>query len=116
MENVQYLDYLTPLEAIARGFAGPVVHIVFASIWGHWVAAAHLNGRSIGRAALASVALAAAMHGLYDFAVLLNPGYSLPIAALLIVSVWLWRLRLLRDLHHAATSSQRIGKNHDKKS
>ncbi|MGI9201722.1 MAG: PrsW family intramembrane metalloprotease, partial [Woeseiaceae bacterium] len=31
IENWQYLDYLTPLEALARGFASPVVHIVFAS-------------------------------------------------------------------------------------
>lgn len=104
MENVQYLDYLTPLEAIARGFAGPVVHIVFASIWGHWIAAAHLNGRSVSLAALASVAVAAALHGLYDFAVLLSPTHALPIAALIIVSIWLWRLKLLRKLHRDASS------------
>ena len=33
VENIQYLQFLTGIEAWARGFAGPVVHIVFASIW-----------------------------------------------------------------------------------
>ncbi len=101
-ENVQYLDYLTPIEAIARGFAGPVVHIVFASIWGHRIACAKFSGRSVTRAAMLGLALAALLHGLYDFAVLLSPGYSLPIAALLIVLIWLWRLKVLRDLHLSA--------------
>jgi len=36
-ENMDYLEYLTPLEAAARGFASPVVHILFASIWAHWI-------------------------------------------------------------------------------
>lgn len=29
-ENLYYLQFLTPWEAAARGFAGPVVHILFA--------------------------------------------------------------------------------------
>ena len=45
VENWQYLEFLTTLEAIARGFASPVIHILFASIWGHWVTQAHLAGR-----------------------------------------------------------------------
>ncbi|MDH3849219.1 MAG: PrsW family intramembrane metalloprotease, partial [Gammaproteobacteria bacterium] len=49
VENVMYLDYLTPTEAAARGFAGPVVHILFASIWGYTIGCAHLRGESILR-------------------------------------------------------------------
>ena len=101
-ENVNYLDFLTPLEAAARGFAGPVVHIVFASIWGHWIASARFKGRSVLRASLLGLAVAAFLHGLYDFIVLLNPVFALPIAALIILSIWLWRLNLLRNLHRAA--------------
>jgi RsiW-degrading membrane proteinase PrsW (M82 family) len=108
IENVQYLEYLTPLEALARGFAGPVVHIVFASIWGHWIAAAHLAGRSVTLAAISTIAVAALLHGIYDFIVLLSPGVSLPVAALIIVTIWLWRLRLLRDLHRKATLSEQL--------
>lgn len=106
VENWQYLGYLTPLEAVARGFASPVVHMLFASIWGHWIGQAYLNDRSIAKAAIASLALAAGLHGLYDFIVILNPRNSLPIAALMIVAVWLWRLRLMRAMHEKASQDR----------
>lgn len=101
-ENVHYLEFLTPFEAAARGFAGPVVHILFASIWGYWIGCAHLAGRSIWLCGLAGFAIAAVLHGLYDFAVLLNPAWSLPVAASGILVLWIWRLRLLRALHLSA--------------
>ena len=41
-ENYHYLDFLTPLESAARGFASPVIHILFASIWAHWITRAWL--------------------------------------------------------------------------
>lgn len=109
IENVHYLDYLTPAEAAARGFAGPVIHIVFASIWGHWIAQARFAGRSVSLAALLGLTVAAALHGLYDFVVLLNPTHALPIAALIIVSIWIWRLRVLRNLHRQAKA---LGRAH----
>jgi RsiW-degrading membrane proteinase PrsW (M82 family) len=106
VENWQYLDFLTTIEAFARGFASPVVHILFASIWGHWIARAHLAGEPVARAALAGLALAAGLHGLYDFIVILNPRNSLPIAALLIVGMWLWRLKLMRAMHEEASQDR----------
>jgi len=106
VENWQYLEYLTTMEAYGRGFASPVIHILFASIWGHWIARAHLNGRSVARAAIASLAVAAALHGLYDFVVILNPRNSLPIAALVMVSIWLWRLKLMRAMHDEASQDR----------
>jgi RsiW-degrading membrane proteinase PrsW (M82 family) len=102
VENWQYLDYLTPTEAFARGFASPVVHIVFASIWGYWITQAKLQGHSTAQAAILSVLVAAALHGLYDFVAIPSPHSSLPIAALLIVSIWLWRLQLIRRLQDKA--------------
>ncbi|MDH3266259.1 MAG: PrsW family intramembrane metalloprotease [Gammaproteobacteria bacterium] len=98
VENWQYLDYLTPVEAYARGFASPVIHMLFASIWGHWIAQAHLAGRSITVAATAGLLIAAVLHGLYDFVAIPSPRNSLPVAALLIVSIWVWRLRLMRAM------------------
>ena len=104
VENWQYLEYLTTTEAIARGFASPVIHILFASIWGHWIARAHLAGRKVIRTTFLSVAAASFLHGLYDFIVLLNPRFALPIAALMIIGIWIWRLRVLRrNLHKQAT-------------
>lgn len=103
VENWQYLEFLTTAEALARGFASPVIHILFASIWGHWIARAHLSGGSVAKASIAGLALAAGLHGLYDFVVILNPRNSLPIAALVIVAIWLWRLRLMRAMHDKAS-------------
>ena len=80
--------------------------MLFASIWGHWIGRAHLAGRSIVPAALASLGVAASLHGLYDFIVILNANFALPIAALLILTMWLWRLKVLRAMHKAASQDR----------
>ncbi len=103
-ENVYYLDYLTPLESAARGFAGPVVHILFASIWAHRITQAWLKRKSIGWALISGFVLSALLHGFYDFLVLLNPVSALPIAAAMIIGLWIWRLILMRRLHHEAVN------------
>lgn len=102
IENYHYLDYLTQLESVARGFAGPVIHIVFASIWAHWITQAYLAGRNWARAAVGGFLLAACLHGFYDFLVLLQPVAALPIAATLIATIWIWRLRLMQRMHDDA--------------
>ena len=102
VENYFYLEYLTALESAARGFAGPVIHILFASIWAHWVTSAYLGGRSWWGPALLGFLLAAFLHGLYDFMVLLKPVSALPMAAAMIVGIWIWRLRLMHRLHEEA--------------
>ena len=107
VENWQYLEYLTTTEALLRGFASPVIHILFASIWGHWIAQAHLRGESVVKATIISLGIAAGLHGLYDFVVILNPRNSLPIAALVILVIWVWRLKLLRALHKKASDQER---------
>ena len=107
VENWQYLDYLTPLEAAARGFASPVIHIVFASIWGYCIARAHIAGRPLLPAAVVGLVLAAGLHGCYDYIVLQQPYGALPCAALLIVAIWLWRLRLIQRLDDEALRLQR---------
>jgi RsiW-degrading membrane proteinase PrsW (M82 family) len=99
VENVQYLNFVTGLEAWARGFASPVIHIVFASIWGYYIGRAYLRRRSLLRTIIATLAVTAILHGIYDFVVIAMPTPALPVAAFLIVSIWLWRLRLIRDLH-----------------
>ena len=106
-ENVHYLQFLTPLEAAMRGFAGPVVHMLFASIWGYWIGLAAIQGRSIVYYSIAGLAIAAALHGLYDFIVLLHPGNALPIAAVLILVIWVWRLKLMHALHLDAVEATR---------
>lgn len=101
IENWQYLAYLTPLEAVARGFASPVVHIVFASVWGYWVGRAYQMQTSLRRASALGFLVAALLHGVYDFIVLLQPYSALPFAAFLIVLIWIWRLYAIRRLRRA---------------
>ena len=101
-ENVYYLQFVTPLEAAARGFASPVVHILFASIWAYWITRARLAGRQVLFATVIGFLLAAFLHGTYDFLVLLQPVSALPVAAGLILSLWVWRLILMRRMHRDA--------------
>jgi RsiW-degrading membrane proteinase PrsW (M82 family) len=103
VENYHYLDFLTTKEAFARGFAGPVIHIVFASIWAHWIARALLAGESVVRPAVTGFLLAAGLHGFYDFLVLRHAVLALPIAATLIATIWIWRLRLMQKMHEQAS-------------
>jgi RsiW-degrading membrane proteinase PrsW (M82 family) len=105
-ENFEYLEYLTTTEAVARGFASPVVHIVFASIWAHWITRARLKHRPILLAAIVGFAIAAGLHGLYDFLVLLTPVAALPGAAGIILGAWVWRLILMRQLRRDAIAGQ----------
>ncbi len=102
VENYHYLDFLTGLESAARGFAGPVIHMLFASIWAHWITRAWLAKKSIVVPALLGFLLAAELHGLYDFLVLQHPVAALPVAALMIASIWIWRLRLMQRMHNDA--------------
>lgn len=102
VENVLYLEYLTPVESAARGFAGPVVHMLFASIWGYTIGCAQLRGEPLLPGLMRGFLLAAGLHGLYDFIVLQQSLNALPLAAALILGGWIWRLRLLRALHEHA--------------
>ncbi len=102
VENYHYLDFLSGMEAAARGFAGPVIHILFASIWAHWITEARLKGDAIIGPAMTGFLLAASLHGLYDFMVLRHPVAALPIAAAMITSIWIWRLRLMHRMHEDA--------------
>ena len=99
VENLRLLQYLGTREAFAWGFAGPVVHMVFASVWGYYVGRAWLRRQALARTVLASLAAAAFIHGVYDFVVIGLPMTWLPVSASLIVGLWIWRLYLIRDLH-----------------
>jgi RsiW-degrading membrane proteinase PrsW (M82 family) len=107
VENYYYLDFLGGLESVARGFAGPVIHILFASIWAHWITEAHLQRRPLMPAAAVGFLLAAGLHGLYDFLVLRQPVAALPLAAAMIASLWIWRLRLMRGMQPDAGAATR---------
>ena len=102
IENYHYLDFLSGWEAVGRGFASPVIHMLFASIWAYPLTLAQLAGRSIALPATLGLLLAAGLHGFYDYLVLRHPVSALPIAATMIAAIWIWRLRLMHRLHEDA--------------
>jgi RsiW-degrading membrane proteinase PrsW (M82 family) len=104
-ENIQYLQFVTSGEALARGFAGPVVHIVFASIWGYYIGRACLRRERVVATAIIALGAAAILHGLYDYLVIALPIFAMPASALLVLGLWLWRMFLIRNLHADARSS-----------
>ena len=87
------------------GFVGPVVHIVFASVWGYYVGRACLEGRGLLRITLTALAGTAILHGLYDYLVIALPRFALPASAMMVLALWLWRMFLIRDLHLEARES-----------
>jgi RsiW-degrading membrane proteinase PrsW (M82 family) len=107
IENIQYLQFVSGFEAIARGFAGPLVHILFASIWGYYIGVAHLqrNGSMLSTV-LAVLAVTALLHGIYDFVAIGLPVTALPASALLLLGIWMWRMYLIRELHDEARAEQ----------
>ena len=106
VENVRYLPFLDTGEAIARGFAAPVVHIVFASIWRHYVGLAWIRRKRVVVTAVAALSATALLHGLYDYLVIAMPYAALPVSALLVLVLWVWRAWLLHGLHRAATAGE----------
>ena len=106
IENFHFFGHLTADEALARGFAGPVVHIVFASVWGYRIGAARLAGQSILPAAVVWLGVAALLHGVYDFIVLGFSDAALFAASAIIVAVWIWRLRLVWRLQRQPPGNQ----------
>jgi len=106
MENLHYLQFLDRQEAVYRGFAGPLVHIVFASIWGYRIAIRKIRGGKLLGVAFVSVTAAALLHGLYDFVVIALPATALPLAAGLIVAIWIWRLFAIRRIGRSAVHTE----------
>jgi RsiW-degrading membrane proteinase PrsW (M82 family) len=102
MENFHYLQYLTQSEAMYRGFAGPLIHILFASVWGYQIGIARLAGRPLLLVSFVAVTIAAILHGFYDFIVIALPISALPLSAALILAVWIWRLVTIRRLKRIA--------------
>ena len=100
-ENLSYLSFLSDQQAYARGFAGPLVHIVFASVWAYPTGCAWLSGRGLARTAALSLGAAACLHGVYDFIAIGFAPNALLAAALLVGALWVWRLRLMRTLSAA---------------
>ncbi len=93
LENIYYLKYLEGFELFGRAFASPLTHTIFSSIWGYTVGKARIDGKSLFKASLIGLSIAAAVHGVFDF---FTVSPTLRIAASLIVLIiWIWRIRVM---------------------
>jgi RsiW-degrading membrane proteinase PrsW (M82 family) len=95
-ENSRYLIYMEGLELFGRAFASPLTHAIFSSIWGYTVGIAWLESRSVLKASVMGIGLAALFHGLFNF---LTTSPALRVgASILILIIWIWQIRLIERL------------------
>ncbi len=97
-ENYHYLQILSGYEALGRSVASPMVHILFSSIWGYLYGRAMMRDKPRWPAALMGVALAAVVHGLYDFAALSLTRWVYIAPPIIILIIWVWRMHLIKRL------------------
>lgn len=96
VENARYLGNMEGLELFGRAFASPLTHTIFSSIWGYSVGLARLRSRSLIRAPVCSLALAAFFHGLFNFFTT-SPALRIG-SSILILMIWIWRIRVIEKL------------------
>jgi len=98
-ENARYLAYMEGFELLGRAIASPLTHTIFSSIWGYTVGVAHMRHKSVTAASLKGLALAAIVHGLFNFFTT-SSAFRI-ISSLLILVIWIWRIRIMEKLRSA---------------
>jgi hypothetical protein len=71
---------------------------MFASNWGYYLARSYLRVDSGWVNAVLAVAAATTLHGIYDFLVLAEPLSAVPLSAVLMLLIWIWRIVLIRGI------------------
>ncbi len=94
-ENFYYLEFLSPQEQLARGLSSPLIHCLFASLWGYPLGRAIVAGQPLGIPLTKGLGAAVFVHGIYDFLVFGMAMWPRLLAATVILAVWLWRMHLM---------------------
>jgi RsiW-degrading membrane proteinase PrsW (M82 family) len=98
-ENARYLGYMEGFELFGRAIASPLTHTIFSSIWGYTIGVAHMRHKTLTVPCLIGLALAATAHGLFNF---FTTSSALRfISSLLILGIWIWRIRIMEKLRSA---------------
>jgi RsiW-degrading membrane proteinase PrsW (M82 family) len=92
-ENLYFLVYLEGIELFGRAFTSPLTHTIFASIWGYTIGRARIEKKSLFKALLIGLPIAAFFHGIFDFFTT-SPALRVA-AAVTILIIWIWRIRVL---------------------
>lgn len=106
-ENIQYLVYMDGLQLLGRAFASPLTHTIFSSVWGYTVGTARLERKSLLCPSILGIGLAALFHGVFNF---LTTSPVLRIgSSLLILVIWIWRIKLMEKLAQKNPTSKEKG-------
>jgi RsiW-degrading membrane proteinase PrsW (M82 family) len=97
-ENFAYLSGSGGMEALGRAIASPVVHVMFASIWGYAASRARMRNQPILPAVIGSLAVAVLAHGIYDDVSIGVPELQAYVPPAIIGVIWIWRLDLINRL------------------
>ena len=92
-ENLLYLPHISGFELYGRAIASPLTHTIFASIWGYYVGIMFLDRKKNYIKVVLIFIFSFIMHGLYDY-LSLSPTLRI-ISSLLILLIWIWRIRLI---------------------
>lgn len=90
-ENLSYLPFMEGPEAVGRAFASPMVHILFASVWGYAYGYADEHNCHRGLATFLGFILSAVLHGFYDFFAIYISVWTHIAPPLVILALWMWR-------------------------
>lgn len=96
-ETFVHLPYMQGVELYGSAITLPLVHTVFASIWGLACGWAKAHSRSMILPGFLGLVVASLLHGIYDF-LALSSLLTLGGAALILV-LWVTRTAILRRLH-----------------
>jgi RsiW-degrading membrane proteinase PrsW (M82 family) len=95
-ENMGYLVYMNGFELFGRAFASPLTHTIFSSIWGYTAGSARIQRKSILKPSVTGILLAAFFHGIFNF--FTTSSLLRILSALVILLIWVWRIRLMEKL------------------
>jgi len=95
-ENLGYLVYMSGFELFGRAITSPLTHTIFSSIWGYTVGNARIRKKSIFKASLKGILLAAFFHGIFNFFTT-SPVLRI-LSVLVIFIIWIWRIRIMEKL------------------
>ncbi len=109
-ENQSYLVYQDGAEAVGRSLASPIVHALFASIWGYAYGYADTHNMNRSVATLVGLLASMVLHGIYDFFALWISVWTHIVPAGIVLIIWVWRsqatIRHTRPLTKNNSSSE----------
>jgi RsiW-degrading membrane proteinase PrsW (M82 family) len=106
-ENRYYLSVLEGGQAVARSLISPIIHALFASVWGYAYGFAGRFKLPAAVVILLGLLLSMFLHGIYDFyafAISLYGGLAPPF---IILMIWIWRMRTIRDHNKTLANSEK---------